>query len=148
MLSQFYHITLYACLFISLVSFLFLITKNNHALTFQRYLNTGLSLLIIVTGCIGFTTGQTLIIDLPHLFFIPKPSLYLNPISSFFIFLTGISYCGISFFSTTYFKHFSKIQQQRIHLFETIFVFSMFNLEKFRNYQKDLIKFLRSLKQI
>ncbi|PIZ04077.1 MAG: hydrogenase 4 subunit B [Gammaproteobacteria bacterium CG_4_10_14_0_8_um_filter_38_16] len=125
MLSQFYHITLYACLFISLVSFLFLITKNNHALTFQRYLNTGLSLLIIVTGCIGFTTGQTLIIDLPHLFFIPKPSLYLNPISSFFIFLTGISYCGISFFSTTYFKHFSKIQQQRIHLFETIFVFSM-----------------------
>lgn len=125
MLSQFYHITLYACLFISLVSFLLLITKNNHALTFQRYLNTGLSLLIIITGCIGFTAGQTLIIDLPHLFFIPKPSLYLNPISSFFIFLTGMSYCGISFFSTTYFKHFSKIQQQRIHLFETLFVFSM-----------------------
>ena len=120
-----YRITLYAWLTTALISLPLLAMHNNTVLKTQRWWNTMLALMTLVTGVMGCVTEQTITTNISYLFFILKPSFSINPLSSFFILLTGLSYFGISCFSINYFKHFTQSQQKKIHLFETLFVFAM-----------------------
>ncbi len=125
MLKTLYIITLDAWLILLLFSALSFFIKNNILLNLLRSMNIALAGLTMAVGLWGFITQQSIVQTISGIFIGIHSCLSINPLSSFFVLLMGFSYIGIALFSFNYFKHFSKTQQQKIHLLETLFAFSM-----------------------
>ena len=125
MLYTLYFITLNAWLITLTLSLLSFFIKNNISLPVLRTLTVALAGLTLAMGLTGCITQQTFSSTITVLFIGLHPSLSLNPLSSFFVLLMGLGYLGISLFSFDYFRHFSKMQQQKIHFLETLFAFSI-----------------------
>lgn len=125
MLKNLFHATLYLWPMIILIVFILLMNTSRYLLTLARLLSTAIALLTCITGLLGLLTQKMVVINISDLFIIFQPSVSLSSTSSFFVFLTGLCYLGISIFSVNYFKHFSPSQQAKIHFLESIFVFSI-----------------------
>ncbi|OGV10335.1 MAG: hypothetical protein A2330_11345 [Ignavibacteria bacterium RIFOXYB2_FULL_36_7] len=116
-------ITLAVSLWVIITSLITLTLKKINLSFILRIGNVVVALLIFITGFLGFSLDKTGLFGLP---FSSYPILLsLNPLSNFFVFLLGLSYVGVSFFSVDYFKHFTLAQQKKIQFCQSLFVFAM-----------------------
>lgn len=115
----------YGWLFCSLNSLAVVAIRKTKLVNFQRLLNIVLASFTLFTGAAGLLTLKTVTLTVPYLFFPLHCTFMIDRMSSFFVFLTGLVYLGVAFFSLDYFKHFSLMAQRKIVLFETLFVFAM-----------------------
>lgn len=121
-----FSITLNTWLFFILINLFLLFIRSKKYVALLNVCSVVMGFATLVAGSAGFLSNQSCIISLPLSWFGFHSQIALNPLSSFFLMITGLGYCVTSLFSLGYFNNHATTDNRKIQLFQNFFVFSLF----------------------